>query len=106
MVSAAHKDLPQRRMIHEIVRRMIHDVVTDLIEETARRLADAKPADIEAVRGCRSRWWSFSESGNAEHLELKKFLRTRLYRHEHIEAQTNRRRHRCCGTCSKVSCRT
>jgi dGTPase len=87
MVNAAHKDLPQRRMIHEIGRRMINDVVTDLIEATARRLADAKPASIEAVRGLPQPLVAFSASGNAEHLELKKFLRTRLYRHEHIEAQ-------------------
>ena len=29
----------------------------------------------------------FSEARDAEHAELKTFLRKRLYRHEHIEAQ-------------------
>jgi dGTPase len=86
-VSAAYADLPARRMIHEIGRRMIHDVVSDLIEETARRLGEAGPADIHAVRALSHPLVAFSEAKAAEHAELKKFLRTRLYRHEHIEAQ-------------------
>jgi dGTPase len=73
-------------MVHEIGRRMIHEVVTDLIEETTRRLAELAPANIEAVRGLGHAIVGFSEAGEAEHKELKKFLRTRLYRHERIEA--------------------
>jgi len=86
-VNSAYPNLPQRRMIHEIGRRMIGDVVNDLIEATARRLVDENPASIGAVRGMPQPLVGFSEAGNAEHLELKKFLRTRLYRHEHIEGQ-------------------
>ena len=85
LVAARHPGLAPRRMIHEIVRRMIHDVVTDLIEETTRRLAELRPASIEAVRGHRQAIAGFSPAREAEHLELKKFLRTRLYRHERIE---------------------
>ena len=86
-VSAAYADLPPRRMIHEIGRRMIHDVVSDLIEETMRRLGEAKPANIDAVRTMRRPLVAFSDAKSVEHSDLKKFLRTRLYRHEHIEAQ-------------------
>jgi dGTPase len=86
-VLARFGELPGRRMVHEIVRRMIHEVVSDLIEETARRLADAKPADIEAVRAAPGPLVGFSEARVHEHHQMKKFLRTRLYRHEHIEAQ-------------------
>ena len=86
-VSAAYTDLPARRMIHEIGRRMIHDVVSDLIEATAGRLVEAKPANIDAVRALPHPLVGFSEARDTEHAELKKFLRTRLYRHEHIEAQ-------------------
>jgi dGTPase len=49
-VIARHGELPGRRLVHEIIRRMIHDVVSDLIEESGRRIADAQPADAEAVR--------------------------------------------------------
>jgi len=85
-VSALYPDIQGRRMIHEIGRRMIHDVVSDLIEETSRRLAAAKPANIDAVRGMPGPLVGFSAAREAEHLELKRFLRTRLYRHERIEA--------------------
>ena len=85
-VAARYPGLPSRRMVHEIVRRMIHEVVTDLIEETARRLARLAPASIETVRGLGHTVVGFSKPRGAEHKELKKFLRARLYRHERIEA--------------------
>jgi dGTPase len=85
-VVARHPGLPPRRMIHEIMRRMIHEVVTDLIEETARRLAELRPATIDDVRALPRPVVGFSAAREAEHLELKKFLRERLYRHERIEA--------------------
>jgi dGTPase len=86
VVASRYPGLPPRRMIHEIVRRMIHEVVTDLIEETARRLAELKPATIDEVRALPAPVVGFSRARDAEHHELKKFLRARLYRHERIEA--------------------
>ncbi len=85
-VLALHGDLPGRRMVHEIIRRMIHEVASDLIEETSRRLGALKPADIEAVRAQPKPLVGFSEAKDAEHHQLKKFLRTRLYRHERMQA--------------------
>jgi dGTPase len=60
--------------------------VSDLIEETARRLAAAGPADIEAVRAQPGPLVGFSEARDKEHHQMKKFLRTRLYRHERMQA--------------------
>jgi dGTPase len=60
--------------------------VSDLIEETARRLAAARPADIEAVRAHPGPLIGFSEAREREHREMKKFLRNRLYRHEKMQA--------------------
>jgi dGTPase len=85
-VHARHPDLPERRMVHEIMRRMIHDVASDLIEETGRRLAELAPADIDAVRAQPKAIVGFSPAKDAEHHELKKFLRNRLYRHERMQA--------------------
>ena len=85
-VHARHPGLPERRMVHEIIRRMIHDVASDLIEETARRLAELAPADIDAVRAQPEPIVGFSPARDAEHHELKKFLRSRLYRHERMQA--------------------
>jgi dGTPase len=86
VVLARYPDLPARRMIHEIIRRMIHVVVSDLIEETGRRLAATAPADIDAVRAHPRPIVGFSEQHDTLHQQMKKFLRTRLYRHEHMQA--------------------
>jgi dGTPase len=85
-VRVRHPELPERRMVHEIIRRMIHDVASDLIEETARRLAELAPVDIDAVRAQPKPLVGFSPAKDAEHHELKKFLRNRLYRHERMQA--------------------
>jgi dGTPase len=85
-VLARYGELPGRRMVHEIIRRMIHEVVSDLIEETARRLAEAEPADIDAVRAHPGPLVGFSVARDREHRQMKKFLRTRLYRHERMQA--------------------
>ena len=85
-VLARYGELPGRRMVHEIIRRMIHEIVSDLIEETARRLAAAGPGDIEAVRAQPGPLVGFSEARDKEHHQMKKFLRTRLYRHERMQA--------------------
>jgi dGTPase len=85
-VFARYGELPGRRMVHETIRRMIHEVASDLIEESARRIAAANPADIEAVRGYPGPLIGFSEARDGEHRQLKKFLRARLYRHEKMQA--------------------
>lgn len=83
-VRSAHPALAGRRLVHEIVRRMIDEVVTDLIEETARRLGDARPAHIDEVRAHPAPLVALSPERAAEHLDLKRFLRQRVYRHEHV----------------------
>src|SRR5499426_571927 len=85
-VAALYGELPGRRLVHEVIRRMIHEIVSDLIEESARRIAAAQPVDIEAVRAQPGPLIGFSEARDREHRQMKKFLRTRLYRHEKMQA--------------------
>jgi dGTPase len=85
-VFARYGELSGRRQVHEVIRRMIHDVVSDLIEESGRRIAQAAPADIEAVRAHPGPLIGFSAEREREHREMKKFLRTRLYHHEKMQA--------------------
>ena len=73
-VLARYPGIGPRRLVHETARRMINDVVTDLVEETRRRLAAAAPASIEEVRAHEGPLVAFSEAGEEEHLELKRFL--------------------------------
>jgi len=83
-VRARYPAIGPRRLVHETIRRMIDDVVTDLIDETRRRLEEAGPADIEAVRAQPGPLVAFSSEREREHYELKRFLRRQVYEHERV----------------------
>jgi len=84
-VRGLHPTIPSRKLVHETVRRMINDVVTDLVEETRRQLERASPAGIDDVRAEAGPLVAFSEEKLAEHLELKRFLRRRVYEHPRVQ---------------------
>jgi dGTPase len=89
-VVATYPEVSGRRLIHEVVRRMIDRVVTDLIETSAAAIADADPADIDAVREHARPLIGFSEDIAAEHQELKRYLREHVYRHYRVLRMTNK----------------
>jgi dGTPase len=89
-VSAAHPQLPARRSIHEIIRRMINEVVVDVIRTSDERLRLAAPASIDAVRAHGTNLIAMSEEISAQHLELKRFLRERVYRHHRVLRMTSK----------------
>ena len=80
--------LPPRRTVHEVVRRIINRQVVDLIETSTRNLEEAAPADIDAVRLQGKPLIAFSDGMREQNLELKRFLRTRLYRHYRVHRMT------------------
>jgi dGTPase len=81
-----------RRVVHESVRRMINKVVVDLIETTQVRLKDTRPQDIEDVRKRSRPIAALSDGVSQEHLELKKFLSERVYRHYKVLRMTSKAR--------------
>jgi dGTPase len=83
--------LAGRRLIHETVRRMIDTLVTDLIDSSAARIAQARPADVEAVRAA-PELIGFSEGIREEQLELKRFLNRNLYRHYRVARMSSKAR--------------
>ena len=83
-------DLPGRRLVHEVVRRMIDHVVNDLIGASQASIAAAGPSDVEAVRAQPAPLLRFSDEAGAEHLELKQYLRQRLYRHYRVLRMTTK----------------
>jgi dGTPase len=89
-VEARYPGLGERRQIHEIIRRMINEVVTDLIEATRERLRSAAPVDVEGVRSAGRPLVGFGTRIAAEHLELKRFLRERLYQHYRVVRMTTK----------------
>ena len=90
VVRGLYPDLPERRMLHEIIRRMINELVTDLIVSTEERLAAARPADADEVRAAAAPMVGFSEGMAAEHLALKRFLMDRVYRHFRVLRMTRK----------------
>ena len=91
-VRAAYPALPARRSIHEIVRRMINEVVVDVIRTSGERLQAAAPADIDAVRAHSGPLIAMSDVVREQHLELKRFLRERVYRHHRVLRMTSKAR--------------
>jgi len=88
IVRNAYPQLAPRRTIHEVVRRLIGCQVIDLVETSSRLLAAAAPPDIEAVRTHSGPLIAFSDVMREKNLELKGFLRTRLYRHYRVHRMT------------------
>ena len=87
-VRSRYPALPERRCIHEVVRRLINCQAVDLIETSRARLDTAAPADIDAVRAQPDPLIAFSDGMREKNLELKRFLRTRLYRHYRVHRMT------------------
>jgi dGTPase len=90
-VRTEYPSIGERRMIHETVRRMINTLVVDLLAESRRRIAEAAPASIEAVRSAPP-LVAFSETVRAEADELKLLLRDNLYRHFQVMRMTEKAR--------------
>jgi dGTPase len=91
-VEARYPGLGARRHTHEVVRRMINEVVNDLIATTEARIAQVAPRTVADVRAASTPLVAFGDRIAAEHLELKRFLRERLYRHYRVVRMTTKAR--------------
>ncbi|MCE3606758.1 deoxyguanosinetriphosphate triphosphohydrolase [Massilia sp. P8910] len=79
-VQKAYPGLSGRRAIYETLRRLITVLADDLIETSSVLLAEAAPADTDAVRTS-GPLIRFSDPMRKDATELKRFLRANLYRH-------------------------
>ncbi|TFH51464.1 MAG: deoxyguanosinetriphosphate triphosphohydrolase [Lysobacterales bacterium] len=80
--------LAERRVIHEVIRRMINRQVLDLIETSQNAIGACAPESIDDIRKSGAPLIFLSEDANDRHLELKRFLRTNLYRHYRVHRMT------------------
>lgn len=87
-VHSLYPELEMERIRHETVRRMIDRLVTDLVLHSRESIRIAGVQSIEEVRSLTKPLVGFSPVMREQHLELKKFLRTHLYRHHHIHRMT------------------
>jgi dGTPase len=91
-VDTEFPSLSGRRRVHETMRRMINEVVLDVIRASGERLVAARPASIDAVRGCSTTLIGLSDDVRADHLELKSFLREHVYRNHRVLRMTSKAR--------------
>ena len=75
---------------YELVRYLINRMVTDVLEETARAIQAAGVASVEDVRQSEKKLVGYSNGMAAIVIDLKEFLLTHLYRHEHLEKMSIR----------------
>jgi len=88
----ASLDVPPPRLRHETIRRVIDALVVDLIEETQRRIARLKPADVDAIRAARHPVVAFSPPMAEANRVIKEFLHARMYRHWRVNRMTTKAR--------------
>ena len=89
-VVAQYPELGERRLIHETIRRMINYLVSDFILTTQARLERLQPRSIDDVRAQGAALATLSDECQAEHLELKSFLREHVYRHYKVLRMTSK----------------
>ena len=90
-VRGLYPSLDSRRLIHETVRRMINTLALDLIGQSTENIAAAAPATIDDVRQAPP-LIAFSPAIREEQQELKRFLRTHLYRHYRVMRMSSKAR--------------
>ncbi len=91
-VIAEYTGIAPRRAVHETIRRMVNRVVVSLIENSAGRIDDADPRQIEDVRAAGKPLIGLADDVYAEHLQLKQFLGERVYRHYKVLRMTSKAR--------------
>jgi dGTPase len=86
---AQHPQLTGRRLLFESIRRMLSAQVYDVLGATGAALQKMQPRSADDVRAA-APLVCFSEGMARESVELKRFLRTNLYRHFQVIATTDR----------------
>ena len=80
-VAARFPDLQRDRLMPELIRHQIGRMVTDLLDETRRRLAAARPASVDEVRGAAQALAGFSPAFAEAERGFKRFMYERFYHH-------------------------
>ena len=83
-VRASYPDLPDSRLVHELMRRLITRLIEDVITESARRLAVLAPQSPEDIRLADHAVVGFSPAMAKAESDIKNFLYPRMYKHAWI----------------------
>jgi dGTPase len=88
-VKSHYPQIEGRRLVHETIRRMINSQVQDLCQQSSQNIRVVNPEGIEDVRKAEA-LIAFSPEMQQQQLELKQFLRNKLYRHYRVNRMTSK----------------
>lgn len=88
-VRQQYPKLEGRRLIHETVRRIINAQVIDLCSKSAELIANANLKSVDDVRN-QPPLISFSDRMRQQQIELKQFLRSKLYQHYRVNRMSTK----------------
>jgi dGTPase len=91
-VRARYPDVPQDRLLRELVREQIGVMANDLIEATRRNIAESGVETVADVRTLGRTLVAFSPALAAQERELKRFMYATLYHHPDQLAAADRAR--------------
>jgi len=90
IVNKKYSGLDDKKLIHEVIRRMINIMVVDLIDTSRKNIASANLKSIDDVRNQKQGVMAFSENMVEKKLELKQFLRKKLYQHYRVHRMSKK----------------
>ena len=89
-INKQYANLSERKRVHETLRRIINAMIIDLID-TSQQLIDEKNIEtIDDVRQQSKPLIQYSPAMKQANLELKQFLREKLYYHHRVYRMTHR----------------
>ena len=80
-VRKRYPDIPQDRLIHEVIRDLIGYMVADVLQESRVRLRRYNPKSADEIRMLNTPVIAFSQTYRTEEKPLRKFLFENMYRH-------------------------
>ncbi|WP_062732153.1 deoxyguanosinetriphosphate triphosphohydrolase [Sphingobium abikonense] len=91
-VRARYPDVPQDRLLRELVREQIGVMANDLLETTRRNIAESRVETVDDVRALDRTLVGFSPDLAAQERALKRFMYATLYHHPDQLAAADRAR--------------
>lgn len=86
VITARYPVLDEPRRGAELVRELISYLIEDVFSETCRRLAALQPRSATDIRNHGGTLVAFSHDAEKTEGEIKRFLKTRMYRHDRVMA--------------------
>lgn len=83
-------DLPQSRLVYEVVRKLAHRLIDSLLAQTRENINKQKLVNSSDVRALNYQLIDFREDTKQEIIEIKRFLFNNVYKHHNVTSMTLR----------------